>query len=108
MQNHHKLHILPRMTKCRKEFADFIIYVCDELGDDRVGEWVQKVKEQICGAHYFEALIFIDIEVAWNPYLYLHEFAHHVSKLLRCGTQSRFWFKVDKLVDDMDIWIFGK
>ena len=102
-----KLYFIPRVTTSRKEFIEYIKLICEDayVDKEKKTEWVKRVVSELNEAHYFVGLIFVE---RVNFYLIFHELVHHVARLLKALTQSKFWYSLDYLIDELDIFLFRK
>lgn len=102
-----KLALLPKVTTLRKEFIEYIKFVCGDVCVDKEKEieWVKRVISELNEAHYFVGVIFIE---RVNFYLIIHELGHHLANILKYLTQSKFWYNLDYLIDELDIFLFRK
>ena len=98
---------IPIVTTSRKEFVEYIKLVCEDVCVDKKSkkEWVKRVVSELHEAHYFIGVIFVE-RVSF--YLILHELVHHIATLLKALTQSAFWYNLDYLIDELDIFLFRK
>ena len=96
------MRLFPKVTTSRKEFIDHIIKVCEasSINDHKQEKWLEEVKSCVSVAHYFSNMIFVE---TLSPYLLLHEVSHHITNILRWLTVSKFWYKLDTLINLIDL-----
>jgi hypothetical protein len=101
-----KIRLIPYVTTNQIEF----LYIVDILTEGYYDEVEQIVKMENLKAFissteaiYFEGVIYAE---KLNFYFILHEFAHHITRLLRGFTRSRFWHKMDYIIDTIDVMVF--
>jgi len=102
-----RIVFLPVVTTSRKDFIEYIKFICEDtyIDEERKTEWINKVILELHEAHYFVGVIFIN---SLSFYLIFHELTHHLATLLGHLTQSKIWYNLDYLIDELDIFLFRK
>jgi len=102
-----KIAFFPMVTTSRNELIEYIKMISEwhTLNTHKTKGWIKRIESELCEAHYFIGLIFVE---RISFYLVLHELIHHISALMRGYTQSKIWYNLDYLIDGLDIFLFRK
>lgn len=102
-----RVSLFPSVTTSRTQFIRHIANICEvgNVEDYKKEEWIKRIELKLCEACYFVGMMFVE-KVSF--YLILHELIHHISAFIRGLTQSKIWYKIDYILDGLDIFIFRK
>lgn len=97
--------LFPVVTTSGCYFAAHIYHFCldCDIDDGRREKWMKRLEDD--SGCYLAGTIFVE---QLSPYLLFHELIHHISAFLQGYTQSKIWYNLDYLIDELDIFLFRK